>query len=224
MKFNLNSKLLGAASALAFFAASAALGDPVTLRTNSGDTELTGELVSFDDVHYVIDTSGGQFTIRADSVTCEGADCPATASIARNAAQADTVIISGSDSVGDGLMPILLAGYAGFLNADEQFVKPDGAIEGVSMFVGDEGFGDELASFLVRSSISSDAFANLLGGSADIGMASRRIRADEASTLLKYGAGDMFDPTNEHIVAIDNLVVITPVSYTHLTLPTIYSV
>jgi len=209
MRFNLNSKLLGAASALAFFAATAALSDPVTLRTNNGDAELTGEIVSFDEVNYVIDTSGGQFTIRADSVTCEGADCPTTVSVARNAAQTDTVVISGSDTVGDGLMPILLSGYAGFLNADEQFMKPEGAIEGVSMFVGDEGFGDELASFLVRSSISSDAFANLLGGSADIGMASRRIREDEASTLLKYGAGDMLDPANEHIVAIDNLVVVT---------------
>lgn len=197
------------ASALTICAATAATADVITLQSNDTGTQISGTVVDFDSVIYKVDTLLGQLELRADEYTCIDGNCPQTAVVARNAAEVDTVIISGSDTVGLGVMPILVSGFAGHLNAAEEIYKPDGAVEAVSKFVADDGFGDDLGSYLVRSSISSDAFANLLGLSADIGMASRRIKADEAATLAKYGAGDMTDPTNEHIIAIDSIVVVT---------------
>ena len=147
-------------------------------------------------------TEFGELKVRADEFSCIGDGCPAPVLSQRNAAKEDTVTIAGSSAIGEGLMPILLAGYAANLNAAEDVVRPDGAVEAVSVFVGDDGFGDELGSYLVRSTRSSDAFANLLGLSADIGMASRRIAEGEAANLLKYGGGDMSDPTNEHIICL----------------------
>lgn len=209
MKPSVKSKLLHFTSVFSICAASAAIAEDVTLRSNDGNVELVGELVGFDNVVYQIKTVIGEINARVDEYVCIGADCPELAARRRNAADADTVTISGSDTVGEGLMPILLSGYAGHLDAEEQINKPDGTIEAISMFVGDQGFGDDMGSFLVRSSISSDAFANLLGRSADIGMSGRRITPDEARTLRSYGAGSMIDPTNEHIIAIDSLVIIT---------------
>ena len=208
MRFGSNFRTLGLASALAILASSAAAQE-VTLRANSGNVEVVGDLVSFDQVTYIVTTEFGELKVRADEFSCIGDGCPAPVLSQRNAAKEDTVTIAGSSAIGEGLMPILLAGYAANLNAAEDVVRPDGAVEAVSVFVGDDGFGDELGSYLVRSTRSSDAFANLLGLSADIGMASRRIAEGEAANLLKYGGGDMSDPTNEHIIAIDSLLVVT---------------
>lgn len=196
-------------SLLAMSAATTAAADEVTLRANDGSFELVGEVVGFDNVVYRLQTKVGVVNVRVDNATCEGASCPRLQQARRNAAEDDTVTIAGSDTLGEGLMPILLSGYAGHLDAGEEIIKPDGAIEAVSKFIAEGGFGDDIGSYLVRSSISSDAFANMLGRSADIGMASRRITPEEADVLARYGAGDMNDPTNEHIVAIDSLLIVT---------------
>lgn len=195
--------------ALVFTMSLPAAAQEVTLVSNGGNVEIVGEIISFDNVTYRLMTNIGEINARADGFTCVGNACPQSTAGPRNSAQVDTVTISGSDTIGERLMGILISGYAGFLNAEEQLDRPDGAIEAVSVFVGDQGFGDDLGSYLVRSSVSSDAFANLLGRSADIGMSSRRIEPSEARVLRQYGAGNMVDPTNEHIVAIDSLVVIT---------------
>lgn len=49
------------------------------------------------------------------------------------------------------------------------------SVEMNSQFYADHGFSDLINSFRVRSSVSSDAFANLMGKSAEIGVSSRRI-------------------------------------------------
>ena len=54
---------------------------------------------------------------------------------------------------------------------------------------------------------SSTAFKDLASGKADIGMASRRISADEVEKL-KPQLGDLSKIGNEHIVALDGLAVI----------------
>ena len=210
MNTRANRKIIGRLlPALLLTISSAARAEEVTLVSNGGNVEIVGEIINFDNVTYTLATKIGEINARADGFTCVGDDCPQSTAVPRNSAQVDTVTISGSDTVGERLMGILISGYAGHLNAEEQLDRPDGAIEAVSMFVGEQGFGDDLGSYLVRSSVSSDAFANLLGRSADIGMSSRRIEPAEARALRKYGAGNMIDPTNEHIVAIDSLVVIT---------------
>ena len=106
-----------------------------------------------------------------------------------------------------GMMPLLLEGYASVQGAEPNTTK--NSLVSMTEIVGNDGFGDSLENFRVVGSISSDAFANLLGKSADIGLSSRRITTNEAQALRRSGAGNMVDPSQEHIVALDSLVMIT---------------
>lgn len=207
MKFNLNPIGKHAVRAAVIFGAGMlptnVLADEVTLKSADGTVNIVGDFVDFTDDHYVVRTGLGDLRIAASRVRCEGDACPTF-----ETASAD-VTIAGSDTVGLGLMPLLMSGYASNLDAEASVIATDKEGEVLANFVGDGGFGDELGSYLVTSTGSSDAFKTLLAGTAEIGMASRRIKPQEARDLKANGAGNMVSPSQEHIVAIDSLVVIT---------------
>ncbi|MDX8355078.1 phosphate ABC transporter substrate-binding/OmpA family protein [Cognatiyoonia sp. IB215182] len=182
---------------------SVAVAQEVTLRSSDGTVNMTGEFVDFRDNSYVIATALGELRVSASRVQCEGAACPDL-----GGGDAD-VKIGGSDTVGLGLMPLLLEGYAGSIDAAATLVNTGNGDDVIAELVGDQGFGDELASILVNSTGSSDAFSQLLDGEIEVGMSSRRIVPDEARALRSAGAGNMVSPSQEHIVAIDSLVMIT---------------
>ncbi len=194
-------------SALALSAAlvapAATMAGEVTLKSADGTVNLVGEFVDFTDNNYVIRTGLGDLRISASRVRCEGADCPDI-----GGTDAD-VKIAGSDTVGEGVMPLLLSGYAAFLGAEATETATGTRGQFIAELIGDEGFGDPMGSYLVTSTGSSDAFSALLDNSAQIGMASRRIRPVEARALRDAGAGNMISTSQEHIIAVDSLVVIT---------------
>lgn len=196
-----------ALSALAFVGAMALPGTAsaefVTLRSADGTVNLSGTFLAFEDNFYVISTDLGQLRVSAERVSCSGAGCPSF--------EIDTadVMIAGSDTVGQGMMPLLLEGYAGFLEADATVTVADGAAQMFAEFVGDAGFGEPIGSYLVSSTNSAAAFTGLLDKSSEIGMSARRILPKEAAELARAGAGNMKSPKQEHIVAVDSLVVIT---------------
>ncbi|WP_373635113.1 substrate-binding domain-containing protein [Yoonia sp. SS1-5] len=196
--------LVSAVALAAALIAPAAVGaGEVTLKSEDGTVNLVGEFVEFVDNNYVIRTGLGDLRISAARVRCEGESCPEF-----NVVDAD-LQFAGSDTVGEGVMPLLLSGYAAFLGAEATVTATDNDGEILAELIGDEGFGDPMGSYLVTSTGSSDAFRTLLSKSAEIGMASRRIRPDEARALRDNGAGNMIDPAQEHIIAVDSLVVIT---------------
>ncbi|UWQ98596.1 substrate-binding domain-containing protein [Rhodobacteraceae bacterium S2214] len=174
----------------------------VTLKSADGTVNLTGEFLAFEDNSYMVRTPLGDLRIAATRVTCEGESCPVF-----EIDSAD-VQIAGSDTLGSGLVPLLLEGYAGNIQAAATIsAGADNNI--VAELIGDDGYGDNLGSYLVKSAGSNDAFSTLLENEAHIGMSSRRIRPDEARALRDAGAGNMVSPSQEHIVAVDSLVVIT---------------
>lgn len=179
------------------------MAEDVTLKSADGTVNLTGEFLAFEDNSYMVRTPLGDLRIAASRVTCEGSACPVF-----EVAEAD-VEIAGSDTVGLGLMPLLLEGFAGFKDAAATLTNANGGSTLVAELIGDGGFGDELGSFLVQSSGSSDAFSTLLAGDSQIGMSSRRIRPEEARALRDAGAGNMVSPDQEHVIAVDSLVVVT---------------
>jgi len=179
-----------------------ALSGEVVLKSVDGSVNLVGELVEFANDNFVIETSLGELRIGASRVRCEGESCPKI-----ETTQAD-IKFAGSDTVGLGLMPLLISGYASYLDAESSVKATETEGELLANFVGDGGYGDELGSYLVTSTTSGDAFTALLDKSAQIGMASRRIRPDEARDLKADGAGNMVSPGQEHVVAVDSLVVI----------------
>jgi len=188
---------------VAMLAPAICLADDVTLRSSDGTVNLVGELIEFTDNSYVLRTVLGDVRVSGSQVRCEGADCPDFGVI-----EADSRI-SGSSAVGDGLMPLLLSGFAGALRAEVTQTATGTSGQFVADLIGEEGFGDPLGSYLVTSTRSTDAFSTLLDQTSEIGMSSRRIQPDEAQALSDSGAGNMISPDQEHIIAVDTLVVIT---------------
>lgn len=205
MKYRVNTPSLTQSLiflAAGFFSSVAWSNNEVVLKAADGSINLTGELVEFADDNYLIRTTLGELRISASRVRCEGEACPSIES-----ADAD-IKIAGSDTIGIGLMPLLLSGYGSYLDAESSIVATENQDEVIAKYVADGGYGDELGSFLVTPSSSSDAFTALLDKSAQIGMASRRIQPDEARELKADGAGNMISPLQEHVVAVDSLVIV----------------
>lgn len=177
-----------------------AFAAPITLTGNDGVNKISGELVSFEDGNFIIDTTLGRMQIAANSVTCAGDGCPAEP-------VATEVKIIGSDTIGVGMMPLLLAGFS---NMKEGAVKETANQNGVyaATLIGNGGFGDKIADFSITSSGSSSAFTGLLDKATQIGMSSRRIGPDEARRIGRSGGGNMIADTQEHIIAVDSVVVI----------------
>jgi phosphate transport system substrate-binding protein len=180
----------------------AALAEDVSLKSTDGTVNVVGEFVEFVDNSYVIRTALGELRISAANVTCEGAACPSF-----ETATADAVF-AGSDTVGVGVMPLLLSGFAANLDAEITTSATGVTNQVLSSLVGDQGFGDPLGSALVTSTVSGDAFKALLDKSAMFGMSSRRITPDEARALKAANAGNMISPDQEHIIAAGSLIVI----------------
>lgn len=181
----------------------AAQSSEVTLKSADGTVNLVGEFVAFTDNNYIIRTGLGDLRISASRVRCEGAACPQFGDTTAD------VMIAGSDTVGDGVMPLLLSGYAAFLGAEVTQTATGNGNAFLAEMISDEGFGDPMGSYLVTSSGSNEAFQGLLDESAHIGMSARRILPPEARALRDNGAGNMISTSQEHIIAVDSLVVIT---------------
>ncbi len=175
----------------------------INLRSADGSIDLTGDLIEYQDNIYVISSALGSVRVPGSQVDCFGTGCPDTEVLD------DEVTFSGSDTIADGLLPVLLASYATSLESEPVLTETIGSVETKTEFIDNFGFGDLVHSYRVRSSIASDAFMNLLGKSAEVGVASRRITVEEARSLRDYGAGSMVSVENEHILAADSIVVIT---------------
>lgn len=175
----------------------------VSLKSLDGSVDISGELIEYQDNVYVIQSDFGAIRIAADAVECTGAACPATDVLDQE------LTFSGSDTVADGLVPLLLASYAASKEAEIITTDTISGIETNVQFIENLGFGDLTDSFRVRSSVSSDAFSNLLGQSTEIGLSSRRIRVEEARALRAAGSDSMVSPTSEHILANDGIIVVT---------------
>ncbi|MEP6019230.1 MAG: phosphate ABC transporter substrate-binding/OmpA family protein [Paracoccaceae bacterium] len=201
--FKRSSAFCALAVAGALTAPTASFAAEVTLKSSDGTVNIVGELQGFEENSYVVKTGLGELRISAERVRCEGEACPVF-----ETASAD-VVIAGSDTVGLGMMPLLLEGFAGFLDAESTVTATSQEGELIAEMIGDQGFGDPLGSYLVSSTASGDAFTKLLSKDTEIGMASRRIRPAEARALRDAGAGNMVSPDQEHIIAVDSLVVIT---------------
>lgn len=180
----------------------ASIADEVTLKSVDGSVDLVGELLRFENNVYTVKTIIGELNVSAEQVRCVGADCPVFDKV-----QTD-LVLAGSDTVGLGLMPLLLEGWAASQDAEASMINTPGSSDVIAEIVGDQGFGERINAVKVSSTSSGDAFRRLLSGQADIGMASRTISQQEARALRAAGKGNMRDSSQEHIIAVDSLVVI----------------
>ncbi len=178
-----------------FMSLGAARAEPrVVLTSLDGATKVEGELLSFDGETYTVRTSLGTIGVAAAQVTCAGAGCPV------EIVYGGRFAIQGSNTIADGLMPALIEGYADTLDAE--LVRQVGAGENQRVLRLADTDGREIAVIEVGAHGTATAFPALAGGSAAIGLASRRMAADEA------GLPDLHDGPGEHILALGGLIVI----------------
>ena len=140
MTNKLNSTALGMLALVGSLTlSSGAFAQEVTLTSSDGTVNMTGDFVDFRDNAYIIATALGELRVSASRVQCEGAACPDL-----GGGDAD-VNIGGSDTVGLGLMPLLVEGYAGSLDAAATVVNTGNGEENNAELVGAQGIGEALS-------------------------------------------------------------------------------
>jgi phosphate transport system substrate-binding protein len=113
--------------------------------------------------------------------------------------------LAGSNTIGDTLGPALAEAFLKERGATDVHILPGAKPQEKIV----QGFlpGDSQASAItIAAHGSATAFTSLAGNSCEIGMASRKIKADEAAKLTALG--DMTAAGSEHILGLDGIAVI----------------
>ena len=193
--------LQGRVSALALTLALTALpswASTVQITSNDESVSITGELVDFTGDDYVIQTAFGRLIISVNEARCEGEACP---EIDRSSIFA----FSGSRALADTLIPELISGYASYVgsNMDSRFVSEDLR----DFTIGSDS--DPVAQVSVAAANTRDGLAALLDGDATFALATRRPSSREVRRAEEVGIGNLRNPQQEHIVAVDGLILVT---------------
>lgn len=200
MKSRRNNAMISTILAATIGMSVPAIAEIITLSSNDGALTVSGNLLSFEDGFYRIDTTIGVLSISVGDVTCAGDACPA---LMTN----DEITAVGSSSIGSRLMPLLLAGYSQSANAAVSFVPGSPADMVVNDIVADAGNGELMARVSVSLSDSSTAFRALQNPDTQIGMSTRRVLPAEARRIAQSGGGNLIDPSQEHVIAVDPIVI-----------------
>lgn len=113
--------------------------------------------------------------------------------------------LAGSNTIGDTLGPALAEAFLKQRGATDVRILPGASPQ--EKIVQALLPGDSKASVItIAAHGSATAFTSLAGNGCEIGMASRRIKADEAAKLATLG--DMNSAANEHILGLDGIAVI----------------
>ncbi len=200
--------------------ASGALAEQVTLRSDDGQINISGDLILFDGEQYVVRVPDlGDLRIAASRMTCSGPGCPSTEEVqvtstseagepAEEAApirlQADLVMV-GSDNVGEDLMPLVMGPFAEMLNAtvSEPIEFPDDIAQYVFTPIG----GGDPFVMEVESTDSDLGIDRLIEGTADIAMASGPPEQAQIQALAAQGRGNLLDVSQEYIVGVDSVLM-----------------
>ena len=193
---------------------SAAMGAEVTLKMKGGDFAVTGDLQSFDNSKYVIQSkSFGTMSLDSARFDCEGAGCPragapvtTTASLAPDRSTTSIISVTGSNTIGNQLMPALIQSYAEANKLKATKIAGDTPLD--ATFKLSDAKGRDVGTVNLHRHGSSTAFAGFEKKTVDIGMASRPVKQEEASRLVNLGLSDLRQPQSEHVLGLDGLQVL----------------
>ena len=174
----------------------------VKVVTENGSV-ITGDIVSLQSGIYTIKTLYGTVTVPAASIKSIDSDAQGTATQASSST--GPLRLAGSTTIGDELAPALLEAYATSKGASDITWTQEGSAAEQLM----EAKGPQNAAVTAHLSRhgSGTAFTALVDGKADIGMASRRINAQEIGKLTTAGLGDFSQPGLENVLALDGLII-----------------
>lgn len=121
------------------------------------------------------------------------------------AAVPDAFGVHGSNTIGERLMPMLIDAYAKQKLGAAPTVRLKGSEEQEILL---KSPGGARVAIDLQAHGSGTAAKDIVDGKAVIGMASRRLTADEVRSIQgKFGV-DALAPGNEHVLALDGLTVI----------------
>jgi phosphate transport system substrate-binding protein len=127
-----------------------------------------------------------------------------TAATALPVAPPPSVRLHGSNTIGAELAPALAEAFLQKKTGSRAIVRRRTAPDEV-LVEAREG-ASVVDSIEVFAHGSATAFQDLLGGTCDIGMSSRRIHPDETEKLSKFG--DMASAASEHVIALDGIAIV----------------
>lgn len=167
---------------------------------------------TFDGKQYQVQTvNQGVQRYQANEVKCIGSACgygtiAPPPSIPAAPAKHSTIGISGSNTVGEALMPALLSHHAQQQQLTTERSTGDSNKE--NRFVFKDASQQKRFTVNLQTQGSATAFEQLLLGQASMGMSSRRIKPAEQQRLKAAGLGNLQDYGNEHVLALDGLAII----------------
>ncbi len=171
--------------------------EQVTLKSLDGTVSMTGDLLEYDGVTYLLGMLIGEISIDASQVVCEGDGCP------NLLAGQSAFSIAGSAAMAREVLPPLLEVFALDRGGDlDVTVGEDGSTQYNVL----EPDGTVYASVSVQAGNSLDAFTGLLEGSSVIGMSARPASANEISAFDLAGNGRLDSAGQARIVAMDGVI------------------
>ncbi|MEL6242187.1 MAG: phosphate ABC transporter substrate-binding/OmpA family protein [Pseudomonadota bacterium] len=177
---------------------SPAAASQVTLNSADNTVTITGELLGYDGETYTLSTAIGVVSLFSEGVTCTGAGCPV---ISKDSAFS----FAGSRALSDALIPTLIDGFSTWTKASLSTSAINDSTEGFSVDSTDNG----KAEISVIGSNTRSGFQSVLSGDATFALASRTAGAREQRQFLEAEKGDLRDAAQQHIVAVDGLLLVT---------------
>ncbi len=176
--------------------------EEVRITTPEIGISLTGRVVSYDGSLLQLETTYGLLTLDYSKALCEGAACPDRESYV------PVVRLSGAARMGGVMLPALVEAYGRSVGASSDVSFEDS--DHISIRLLSDG-PDPLAEFKLRLTSTDEGFADLIAFEADVVMAMREVRSEEALRANQVGLGDVTDPRQARIVGFDALTpVVTP--------------
>jgi phosphate transport system substrate-binding protein len=145
-------RILSITLALFTFAQTAWAGE-VTLKSTSSSVELIGQLKSFENGVYVIETDLGELEVDARTVTCTGASCPVIESLASE------ITVAGDPSLINRLLVPLLESYSFSLDAEIETTLGADTPSNLKIIAKD---GQEFANIAIQQEAVSSAKNTLI--------------------------------------------------------------
>jgi phosphate transport system substrate-binding protein len=174
------------------------------------------EEISADTVYWIVQTNSGTTSVPKSTITkveLNGSAAPKPPAIEKKEEPALTkpgsldLRIQGSNTIGAKLAPEIARVYAekNGLGSASTAMGPSSEDFDVEYTTSES---DRKYLFRFKAHGSATAFQALLGGAADIGMSSRRIKDEELKLLKDAGLGDLRAPRAENVIALDGVAVI----------------
>lgn len=171
----------------------------VTITSTEGNFRVEGELQSFEDNLYLLQTDFGRLLIDAAIAVCEGEDCPEIVTEDYN------FRIALAMGMRDDALPMILSSA---LTANGHSAKLETS-EGRTVVNAVAADNRQLGAVTVERTEADAAFQALLNREVDVILTDRRATNDEVEAFITAGLGNPLDASNETIFAQDAIVLAT---------------